>query len=41
MLRDNGCPHMSRTRYVGCGGRAYWICDGCERVVERAEREPV
>lgn len=34
------CSHGSRTRFVGCGGRAYWICDACEQVVEPAEREP-
>lgn len=34
------CGHESRTRFVGCGGRAYWICDACEQVVEKAEREP-
>lgn len=34
------CEHPSRTRFVGCGGRAFWICDACERVVERAESEP-
>jgi hypothetical protein len=31
-LRED-CPHEARTCYVGCGGMAYWICDGCERVV--------
>lgn len=34
------CDHSTgRTRYVGCGGKAFWICDGCEQVVTRAERE--
>jgi hypothetical protein len=33
------CPHAAQTRYVGCGGRAYWICDECKQVVKEAERE--
>lgn len=37
--RGATCAHWSRTRYVGCRGRAYWICDGCEQVVERAPTE--
>lgn len=38
----SACDHagMSRTRYVGCGGRSYWICDACEQVVEPGENEP-
>ena len=32
------CPHASQTRYVGCGGMAYWICDGCERVMGKKHR---
>ena len=36
---ETSCPHYSKTRYVGCGGRAFWICDGCERVTGEAERE--
>lgn len=39
LLQSLLCPHPSRTRFVGCGGRAFWICDGCEQVVERAESE--
>ena len=33
------CPHLAKTRFVGCGGRAYWICDECEQVTGKAERE--
>lgn len=35
------CGHESRTRFVGCGGRAYWICDACEQVVSKADPEGV
>lgn len=40
MLEALLCAHESRTRFVGCGGRAYWICDACEQVVSKAEPEP-
>lgn len=32
------CLHASQTRYVGCGGMAYWICDECERAVGKKHR---
>lgn len=40
VLRDHFCTHGARTRFVGCGGRAFWICDECAQVVEKAEPEP-
>ncbi len=37
-----GCScgsYASKSAYVGCGGRSYWICDGCEKVTGRADTE--
>lgn len=33
------CEHPSTTRYVGCGGRYFDICDECEAIVERGKEE--
>lgn len=40
MLESWLCRHDARTRFVGCGGRAFWICDACETVVGPADPEP-
>jgi len=31
------CAHPCQTRFVGCGGRSYWICDECEQPVRQGD----